>query len=385
MRHWRLSGFYLFYFAALGALVPYWSLYLHYIGFSAGQIGLLMALPMISRVVAPNVWSWIADERGAPVAVVRVASVSALACYSGVFFGTSFAWMVGVMIAFTFFWHASLPQLEAATLTTVGRDYGKIRLWGSIGFIATVLGLGPVLDQFGIRWLLPALFALFAGIALFSFWIQQPAIPEPAALHTPFVRAAWRRPVVAFLVACFLMQASHGPYYTFYSIDLARHGYSKAQTGALWAFAVVCEIGVFVWARHLLERIPLHTLFLWSFAAACVRWLLIGLLADHVWVLIAAQVLHAATFGLYHVTAVHIAYQFFRGPHRNRGQALYGSAAGAGGAVGSLFSGFLWERLGATMTFVTAAALDVIAFVLVFVVLSRVISSSTAGGNAQTG
>lgn len=384
MRHWRLSGFYFFYFAALGALVPYWSLYLRSIGLGPARIGLLMALPMISRVVAPNLWSWIADARGGDVRVTRIAALAALACYCGVFLSNRFAWIALVMAAFTFFWHASLPQLEAATLLVLGKDYGKVRLWGSVGFIVTVLGLGFALDRFGIRVLPIALLVLLAGIALFSFWIRHPAMEEPEPLRSSFLGKILKKPVFAFLVACFLMQASHAPYYTFYSIDLVAHGYSEAEIGALWAFAVLCEIGVFMWGRALFERVRLGTLFLWTFAAAVVRWLMIGYLYAHPSALIVAQVLHAATFGLYHATAVQIAFHFFRGAHRNRGQALYGSAAGAGGAIGSLGSGYLWRRLGPAHTFAIAAGLDVIAFLIVWYLLRRAISSSTGYESAQT-
>jgi PPP family 3-phenylpropionic acid transporter len=371
MRHWRLSGFYFFYFAALGALVPYWSLYLRSLGFSDARIGLLMALPLISRVIAPNVWSWIADARGGSVTVVRVAALLALVCYSGIFLGTSFAWVAIIMIAFTFFWHASLPQLEVATLTILGRDYGKVRLWGSIGFILAVVGLGFLLDHLGIHALLVALFALLAGIALFSLLIRHPAIQEPVPLKTSFLGAVLRPPVFAFLVACFLMQASHAPYYTFYSIDLVHHGYSTTEIGFLWAFAVLCEIAIFVFGRRLFERVALTTLFLWTFLAAAVRWLLIGFLPDHPVVLVAAQVLHGATFGLYHATAVQIAAHFFRGTHRNRGLALYGSAAGAGGAMGSFASGYLWHRVGPLATFGIATLLDVAGFLIVWWLLRR--------------
>ena len=75
--YWRLSAFYLFYFATLGALVPYWGLYLKSLGFSAAEIGELLAILMATKFVAPNVWGWIADHRGRRMAIVRLASVIA--------------------------------------------------------------------------------------------------------------------------------------------------------------------------------------------------------------------------------------------------------------------------------------------------------------------
>lgn len=365
MRYWRFSGFYLFYYAALGALVPYWSLYLHGEGYSAAQIGLLMALPLVSRVVAPNVWGWLADRQRDPMSVVRLAAVSAALVFCGVFIAHSLLALAMVMVGFTFFWHASLPQLEAATLTVLGTDYGRVRLWGSVGFIVVVLGLGALLDHVTLDWIPRTLAILLAGIAVFSFLVKRPVIGEPAPLRLAFLRRVWRPRVILFLLACFLMQASHGPYYTFFSIDLVQHGYSKTAIGALWAFAVLCEIAVFVWGRHLYDRVDLRTLFLCSFAAAVVRWTALSLFIDDPWVVVLAQTLHAATFGLYHGSAIQMAYRHFRGPYRNRGQALYGSAAGAGGAVGSLFSGALWHHLGGEGSFLVAAGLDVVAVAIV--------------------
>ncbi|HEU5338910.1 MAG TPA: MFS transporter, partial [Sulfuricaulis sp.] len=171
MPYWRLSGFYYFYFATLGVLVPYWSLYLQSVGFAPVDIGNLIAILMFSRIVAPVVWGWIADHRDQRMAVVRLASFLAVATFSGVFFGASFWWLAVVMLLFSFFWHASLPLLEVFVMqhtATRPGAYGRVRLWGSIGFILSVLALGPVIDAHGTWWVLPSLFTLMLGIWLFS-------------------------------------------------------------------------------------------------------------------------------------------------------------------------------------------------------------------------
>ena len=159
MPYWRLSGFYFFYFATLGVLVPYWSLYLQSVGFAPVDIGNLIAILMFSRIVAPVVWGWIADHREQRMAVVRLASFLTVAAFSGVFFGTSFWWLAAVMLLFSFFWHASLPLLEVFVMQhTAARpgEYGRVRLWGSIGFIVAVLVLGLVIDVHGPWWVLPS-------------------------------------------------------------------------------------------------------------------------------------------------------------------------------------------------------------------------------------
>lgn len=362
--YWRLSGFYFFYFATLGALIPYWGLYLQSIGFSAVQIGNLMALLLLSRIVAPNVWGWLADHGGQRLHLVRVAALLAVLSYGGVFFGTSFGWLALVMTVFTFFWHASLPQLEALTVSHLGERYGRVRLWGSIGFIVAVLSLGPVLDYAGTGWLLPTILGLLGGIWLVTLIVPEGARSEMPAITAPFRKALLRPEVLAFLGVCFLMQAAHGPYYTFYSIYLDGIGYSKTVIGSLWAFAVLCEIGVFIWIAHLLRRFSVSQWLLASIGFACVRWLAIGYGAEYFAVLVAAQVLHAASFGIFHAMAIQLVHRFFTGRHQIRGQALFGSLSGAGGAFGSFYSGFTWQASGAAVSFTIAAAIAATAYVV---------------------
>jgi len=368
MPYWRLSGFYFFYFAVLGVLVPYWGLYLQSVGFTSSEIGSLMALLMVSRIVAPNVWGWIADHRQSRLAVVRFASLLTFVAFAGVFFGTGFWWLASVMLVFSFFWHASLPVLEVITMNHLGAQpgaYGRVRLWGSIGFIVSVLALGPVVDSVGPWWILPSLFALMLAVWLSSLMLTDAQVAGRIEPPTPFLKFILRPEVLAFLLAGFFMQLSHGPYYTFYSIYLQSLGYSKTVIGALWAFAVLCEIGVFLVMSRLLARVTLRQVLIASFLLAACRWLLIGLFPEQLWVLVLAQGLHAATFGTFHAAGMQVIYRFFTGQHQHRGQALYGTASfGLGGAVGSLYSGYMWDALGPMATYAIAAAAAGVAFVI---------------------
>ncbi|MEW6353302.1 MAG: MFS transporter [Pseudomonadota bacterium] len=369
MPYWRLSGFYFFYFATLGVLIPYWGLYLKSVGLTPADIGNLMALFMFSRIVAPNVWGWIADHSHQRMRVARLASFLAALIFSAMFFGASFWWLAAVMLLFSFFWNAALPLLEVTTMNHSGAragSYARVRLWGSVGFIVSVLGLGPVLDRHGPWWVVPSLFALMLGIWLCSLLLPDASKPSAATPHSGrFLKNFFRLEVVAFLLACFLMQASHGPYYTFYSIYLESHGYSKSLIGGLWAFAVLCEVGVFLVAQHLFKLLSLRAMLLVSFACATLRWLMIGHFPDQLGLLIVAQVLHASSFGSFHATAIQLVHRFFTGTHQFRGQALYGSlGVGLGGAVGSLYSGYLWESAGPALTFNIAALISAGAFLV---------------------
>jgi PPP family 3-phenylpropionic acid transporter len=368
--YWRLSGFYFFYFAFVGAMAPYWGLYLKSLDFTAFQIGVLMSLLQVMRIFAPNAWGWLADHLGRRVTIVQIAVALALASYLGVFFGTSFFWLFAVMSLMSFFWSASLPLVEATTLSHLGTrtsGYGRIRLWGSVGFIVSVVGLGYILDFVAIRFLLWAVLGLMAGLALFSRHIPEAqAIPHDTD-HLPVWHVMRRPEVLAFFGASFLMAAAHGPYYTFYSIYLVDHGYSKGSIGLLWSLGVVCEIAVFLWMPRLLRRFTLRQILLASFALTVLRFLMIGWGVQWAAAIILAQALHAATFGAYHAAAVAVVHHFFRGKHQAKGQGLYNSLSfGAGGTLGGLYSGYTWESLGPQITFTLASASALVAFVLVY-------------------
>ncbi len=359
MQYWRLSAFYLFYFAALGALWPYWGLYLKSVGFDEGEIAELIAIIMATKVVAPYVWGWIADHSGRRMVIVRLASLLAALCFAGIYVSHTFWWMALVLVVYSFFWNAALPQFEATTMTHLGQDthrYSAIRLWGSVGFIVAVTALGPVLEAWGMG-RLPIIYLLLLG----GIWVMSMLVREPAAVmsrgDSSSISSVLRRPaVIALFVVCFLLQASHGPYYAFYSIYLEEHGYSYGEIGWLWALGVIAEIGVFLVMHRLLPRFGTRQLMLWTLALTALRWLLIAWFVESVSVVVFAQLLHAASFGVYHAVAITLIHRYFAGKHQGRGQALYSSISfGAGGAVGSYLSGLVWIEQGPEFTFSLAA------------------------------
>lgn len=367
--YWRLSGFYFFYFAFVGAMSPFWGLYLKSLDFTAFQIGILMSLLQVMRMFAPNIWGWMADHSGKRVAIVQIAATLSLAAYIGVFFGTSFLWLFGVMSLLSFFWSASLPLVEATTLSHLGErteKYGRIRLWGSVGFILAVVGLGYILDFVPIRFLLWAILGMMIGLALFARHIPEARVMPHPTDHI----SAWeviRQPVVlAFFAASFFNAAAHGPYYTFYSIYLVDHGYAKSSVGWLWALGVLSEILVFLWMPRLLKHFSLRQILLASLALGVLRFLIIGWGIGWIGLVLAAQLLHAATFGSYQAAGIEVIHRLFRGRHQAKGQALYNSLSfGAGGTLGGLYAGYSWDTLGPQVTFTVAAACSALAFLLI--------------------
>jgi len=372
MRHLpyrQLAGFYFFYFAYIGAFAPFFSVYLDAVGLSPVEIGAAMALPQVTRIVAPHLWGWLADAGDRQVRLVRVTALAGALCWLGMFASTAFLWICAVILAVGFFLSAALPLVEATTLTHLGEQtggYGAIRLWGSIGYIVAVVGVGYALDFLAVSALLWIVAASLAGTLAFAWLVPDAKQASHASDRQPIAHILKRPEVIALISACTLMAVAHGPYYTFYSIHLVDHGYSKGLTGWLWALGVVCEIAIFLWLPRLYAAYTLRQTLIASFALAGVRFLLIGWGAESLYLLLLAQTLHAASFGSFHAAAIGIVHQVFRGRHQARGQAIYGSLTfGVGGTVGSLASGYAWEPLGAALTFSLASACALVGMVLI--------------------
>jgi len=363
--YWRLSGFYFFYFASLGALVPYWGLYLQSLEFNARAIGELMAIIMVTKIIAPYLWSWIADRTGRGMLVIRLAAVASVFSFIGVFFDSSFWWLALVMAVFSFFWNASLPQFEAITMNHLGDNtnkYSVIRLWGSLGFILSVIVLGQYLDS--EYSLVPqVVFVIYIGIALVSFIVPQSNCQKHETEYVSIFHVIKQPKVIALLVVCFLVQMSHGPYYTFYSIYLKEQLYDSSTIGWLWALGVIAEVFVFLYMHKLMPKFGPRVLLMLALLLTTVRWLLIGHFVDFFYIIVFAQILHAASFGLYHAVAIDMIHKLFKGKYQGRGQALYSSISfGAGGAVGSYVSGLFWDQTTPDVIFNLAALSALLAF-----------------------
>lgn len=373
--YWRLSGFYFCYFATLGAFLPFWSLYLKQVGFAATEIGELTALLVATKIIAPNYWGWLADKTGRNLRLIRVTSLLSVLCFSAFLYRSDYFWFAAVTLVFSFFWNATLPQFEAATLFHLQAEpqrYSQIRLWGSIGFIAAVLGIGRFLDDFSIAYL-PW---IIGGLMLLN-WLMALITPEarPHIEHND-ATGIWqllRKPeLLAFLLVYLLLQVAHGPYYVFYSVYLKQHAYSATETGLLWATGVAAEVVLFIAMRQLLKWFKPRGLLLVALLLSVLRWLLIADGVDSLALIISAQVLHAATFGVAHVVAMQLLYQYFGKRHQSKGQALYSSISfGVGGMVGSLYSGYFWDILGGRLVYIIAAMVCCLALLIAFVGVAR--------------
>lgn len=368
--YWRLSSFYFFYFAMLGAWLPFWPLYLRDLGYGAAAIGTLAGILQGTKIIAPNIWGWLADRSGQRMRIIRLGAFAAIAIFSAIFLSNDFITLVLIVTGYSFFWNAVHAQFEVVAIAHLRervQRYSLVRVWGSIGFICAVAGLGFYFDHFSIKQL-----PLFILLLLSGIWFASLAVAEPemarhkAANERGSLRKIIRDPrLIAFMFSCFLLQLSHGPYYTFFSVYLEAHGYARGQTGLLWSFAVVAEVVLFLFMPKLLAQFALRSILLVSLLLAALRWVLIALFVDSLPVLLFAQCLHAASFASHHATAIEIVRRLFR-THPGQGMAMYsGFSYGAGAAAGALLSGLFWSY-SPVGTFIAAIVVALLAAALVW-------------------
>lgn len=370
----RLAAFYFAYFAHAGAFVAYFPLYLAGLRLSPGEIAFALAMPQFARIVAPALWGWLADAWGARQAGARKAIVvfSMFAILAG-FLALPFQERAGTialtLLLMSLFSAGASPLVESITLAAVeGRPgrYGPIRLWGSVSFVLAVFLAGAWLDRAGVAVLPALLIGLVAAACAASFALPAGAPPHPAQVREALGSVLRRPAVIAFFGACLLMNAAHGTMNVFLSIYLEQAGYSKTAIGALWTIGVVAEVGLFLLLPRLMRRFSLRALLLASLACAVLRFPVLGWGIGFPALLAAAQLLHAATFGVFHAASVAAVHRLFPGALAARGQALYSSVAfGLGGAAGSLAAGWSWNALGPAASFLLSAGFALAGAVLV--------------------
>ncbi|MBL4781692.1 MAG: MFS transporter [Porticoccaceae bacterium] len=358
--YWRLSGFYFFYFALLGGMYPYWPLYLQHLGFTPERIGLLLAVPMITKLIAPNLWAWLGDVTGRRLAILRLGSFLGLFCFLGITINQSFYWLALVIAGYSFFWNAILPQYEVITLGFLKdkpERYSLVRVWGSIGFILAVVGGGYYFEYISIQLFPWVGIGLLACIFISSLLIPQPSVGVREHKRQSLWQVVRQPTVIAFLIAGTLLQMAHGAYYSFFSIYLEEMGFSRSAIGYLWSIGVVAEVFIFMVMHTLLVKVGVRLVLIASLLLAALRWYMIGNGGDWLWVLILAQCLHAFSFGTFHAASIESIRRLFQGGTQAGGQALYGAISfGIGGAGGSYLAGHFWHY-GATQIFNVASGL----------------------------
>lgn len=368
----RLSGFYLFYYLIVGTFMPYWSLYLQDQGFSFAEIGVLSSIAIITRFFAPFIWGWVADKSGKRMLLVRIATwMEAVIWFMIFIIPNNFQSVALLMLIFSFFQNAILAQFEGVTLFWLGDQrealYGRVRKWGSIGFILGVFAIGAILEVVDIS-MLPILLLCIAFLAfIWSFTIKEPDMAPQAQKKLESLIPVLRRPEITCLFGIeFIMLFAQAPFYSFYSNYLKVSGFSTTSIGFLWSVGVIAEIIMFAYANRLLARFALRHLVMTCLVATGIRFVLVGLFADSFGMQFISQCLHAFSFGLFHMVAMRMIFCYFSVGQQGRAQALYSTMWGLGVASGSLLAGYYWQILTGEIIFIVAGLSTIIGFFFLF-------------------
>lgn len=379
----RLGGFYFFYYSIVGTFMPYWNLYLQDQGFNYQEIGVLSSIAIVTRFFAPLVWGWIADKSGRRMLLVRIATWMESCIWLAIFIvPNTFQSVALLMLIFSFFQNAILAQFEGVTLFWLGDQkaklYGKIRKWGSVGFIVGVFTIGAILEIVHIS-MLPILLLIIASLAfIWSFTIREPDSAPTSQKHLEPLLPVLKCPTVAaFFAIEFILLFSHAPFYSFYSNFLKSLNFSTTEIGFLWAMGVFAEIFMFSIASKIFQRFSWRSLVIVCLLVTSIRWMLVAVFSHYFIGQLFAQCLHAFSFGLFHLIAMRVIFQNFSAGQQGRGQALYSTMWGLGVAFGSVLAGHFWKTFSGELIFMCASV--VVLLGLCFVKwLPKQVDSSTA-------
>ena len=379
----RLSSSYFFYFAILGLISPYLSVFLDSKGFTSLELGEIFAILTATKIIAPSLWAILADRTGQQLLIIRLGALLALLSFVLLFWLDNY-WAISICLAlFSLFWTAILPQLEVLTLNSVrcsNKIYARIRLWGSLGFIVLAIFAGQVMafyqeddlssatnssftNAFVLMGCAVLLLLLFSTLSLKSRHVINKATRQALSIKEKLLEFRF----IIFFISGILLQISFGPYYGFFALFLRDLEYPGFAVGLFISLGVLAEILVFIFASSFFKHFSLKSLLTFSLAVTALRWFLVALYADSAWVLTFTQLIHAASFALFHSASMIFISSHFSPCQQSRGQAIYlGGVYGVGGAIGAYLAGALWlDGLGATTAFLTASVAAFLAALLI--------------------
>lgn len=358
---WAFGSFFFLYFAYVGLVSPYASLFFLDRGFSVIEIAVLMSMLQITRIVGPFSWGWLSDYLSNRIGIIRFCACLAAVVFLFIFFLQSYAAFFVWMFVLHTILSSLMPLGESATVHALFKDnsfdkrYGRLRLWGSIGFIAMVLFAGELFQKKGIE-LYPIVGTIILiFLAAVTFRLHEPKMERRKMVKGELWIVLLNPDVRWFLLSGFFMIFAHAALYVFYSMYLANLGYNKFQIGLFWALGVGAEVIFFYFQSKILSRLDPEVVLQASFGIGVFRFILIAFF-PMTWVLIFAQLMHAATFGAHHSAATKLLQRWFTGPLQARGQALMATVSyGLGGTLGGLVAGWLWDATQPRNVFVMSA------------------------------
>ncbi|MCB9481380.1 MAG: MFS transporter [Desulfobacteraceae bacterium] len=352
----NISVQYFIYFSILGVFLPYFNLYCHKIGFSGFEIGAIASLKTFSTIIFPLVWGFFADKFSIRKKIFVLVNLMSSLLWGGFFFSSSFYPMMIIMFFYSLFHAPIVSFLETFTVEILGKDknnYGKIRLWGSIGFVLSVFAAGYVSDKAGI---ISVVYMIFAG-SLIHFLLSL-KIPEKEKisqeLKTFDISFLFRPQILLFLLASILMLGSHSPYYAFFSIYLSDIGLQNTFIGISWAIAVFAEIVMMHQSGLIFKKISPGKVLVFSMFAASLRWFVL-FYSESSFIILLSQVLHCFSYATFHMASILYIDELTPEGRKTTGQALNNALTyGLGLMAGNLLSGYFYDSAGGKALFLGA-------------------------------
>jgi len=348
---------YFLYFGVMGIFLPYFNLYCYHLDFSGLQIGTLSAIRSVALILFPLIWGALADRFQIRRPIYILCNFISTTIWVFFFYTTDFWAMLVITVFYGMFYAPIISFLEAFTMDILGtetKSYGRIRGWGSMAFIMTVIVLGRIIDLYSIEIILILIFAGSLAQAFISAKIPDIRIKKQAPF-TLKAKVLLKRRVTVFLFCAFLMLVSHGTYYGFFSIHLENLGYDNTFIGIAWALASIAEILVMIKSDSIFRRFSLENVLVFSFMVAAVRWFAL-FFATSPAVILFLQVFHAVTYGTFHVASILYIDSLTPDETKTLGQAVNNAVTyGLGLMVGFFINGYLFEIMGSFALFMISS------------------------------
>lgn len=335
-----IGSFYFFYFALIGVHIIFVPKILSMVSYSPAAIGVIFASAPLVRFAIPFLFlKGFKPNQLTFFAALTLMALGAIGFYPSL---KSFWPLLSVNVLFGIGIALVLPYIEVIALEHIGKErYGRIRLFGSLGFIAVALVLVKYLTSpyVGIAFLIAmAMITVMFGILI--GWKEGKIPPSECDASDEACRFSIRSHIPLW-IGFFLMQVSFGPFYNFFTIYTTDHGISLETTVWLWSFGVIAEVMMFYFQGKLLQR-NLHALLWFTAFVTAIRWLMVALFPNSLPLLFASQVLHAFSFALFHTSAISVLFSLYKARHVSQ-QFFFGISYGLGGFVGALGAGVVYQ------------------------------------------
>jgi len=347
-------------------MITFLSPYLADLGFNGTEIGLLLALPAIARVLSPLLWGYMADKTGRTVGVLRLVIVFSLV--TPLFFLETQSFTGIAIILFVFATtKTAVPALNDAVTMKMIRQFGglysDIRVWGSIGFVVSAVLMGKLIErsQNYAEISVIALIGCYTATLFASFFLGSKDVEHKPVNYRSVQKLFENRKIVVLFLASSLHWASTMPYHGFLPVHVRDIQMASSIAGICFGVAGIAEIVMMSQSRRLFHLFRPHQLFSLSLLMTAIRWFVMTLdLSEELLVVI--QLLHAFTFAGFFVSAIEIILEEIPDELRATGQGLFFAASfGLGGGIGSILSGYVYEIRGGDAAFMVGGFLSLFA------------------------